>query len=147
MKKKNIWWPVLQRIWFLLGYQYQRQGVCCGDDIGGWLWQQVEVTQPGGNLWGEEMTQAKTHCQCDLAHPLSCQLHPLVYDTLNMDCTTVYFTTQPAQCFQLVEDDMSEDVCSLPAPVTGKSKTKAKECSLVCQCQNQYFRKCVLCCE
>ena len=65
----------------------------------GWhwgLWQQMEVTQPGGNLWGKEMTQAKTHCQCDLAHPLSCQLHPLVYDTLDMDCTTVYFTTQPA---------------------------------------------------
>ena len=91
----------------------------------------MEVTQPGGNLWGEEMTQAKTHCQCDLAHPLSCQLHPLVYDTLNMDCTAVYFTTQPAQCFQLVEDDMSEDVCSLPAPVTGKSKTKAKEYATV----------------
>ena len=32
----------------------------------------------------------------DLAHLLSCQLHPLVYDTLDMDCTTVYFTTQPA---------------------------------------------------
>ena len=43
----------------------------------------------------------------------------------------MYFTTQPAYCLLLVEDDMSEHVCSLPAPVTGKSKTKAKEGTLV----------------
>ena len=118
-KKNRIYWE-----W--CDFRCGIYAMCCG-----WCWK-GSFGRPC--IWpGQGGTFGGRTWQGDLAHLLSCQLHPSVYNTLN----TQFITSLLQSACVLSEMTWVTMVRFMPAPMTVKPETKAMEWITESQCQNQ----------